>query len=84
MQALLFLSLCILLHILTTGNTRDIYSGSVLASHVCVYTFTVYAEIMEMVKTSFRESTFYEEEPLLCEHNNVLKIVSYTLVTHLL
>lgn len=39
---------------------------------------------MEMVKTSFRESTFYEEEPLLCEHNNVLKIVSYTLVTHLL
>lgn len=83
MQALLFLSLCIL-HILTTGNTGDIYSGSVLASHVCVYTFTVYAEIMEMVKTSFRESTFYEEESLLCEHNNVLKIVSYTLVTHLL
>lgn len=39
---------------------------------------------MEMVKTSFRESTFYEEESLLCEHNNVLKIVSYTLVTHLL
>lgn len=39
---------------LTKVSTIDIDSGSVLASRVHVHAFTVYAEIMEMVKTSFR------------------------------